>query len=108
MNIYKIKVTDLSGITHELEGPEGWRLMEIIRDNGVNIKAECGGCCSCATCHVYIKEEWLSKIPPASDEETRLISDSYVLKTNSRLSCQVLMTENIDGIELELSPDCGD
>lgn len=106
MNIYKIKVTDLDGVTHKVEGPEGYRLMEVIRDNDIRIKAECGGCASCATCHVYVGKEWLSKLPPASEEEKRLLSDSYNLKENSRLSCQILLSEEIDGITLTISPDC--
>ncbi len=106
MDIYKIKVTDLEGKTHEVEGPEGYRLMEVIRDNDIHIKAECNGCCSCATCHVYVDKKLLDKVPPASDEEKKLLSDSYNLKDNSRLSCQILLTKEIDGIEVTLTPDC--
>lgn len=106
MNIYKVKVTDLEGKAHEIEAPEGYRLMEVIRDNDIYIKAECNGCCACATCHIYIDEKWISKIPAAQDEEKKLISDSYRLQPNSRLSCQVLLTEEIDGIEITLTEDC--
>ncbi len=106
MNIYKIKVTDLEGNQHEVEGPEGYRLMEVIRDNDIRIKAECGGCATCSTCHVYVDEKWVAKLHPQSEEEKKLLSDSYHLKDNSRLSCQILLEENIDGIELILSPDC--
>ncbi len=106
MNIYKIKVTGLNGITREVEGPEGYRLMEVIRDNDIPIKAECNGCCTCATCHIYIDEKWISKIPPAQDEEKQLLSDSYHLQPNSRLACQVLLTEELDGVEVILTPDC--
>jgi ferredoxin len=65
----KILVTDQSGAEHELEGLDGWRTMEVIRDWGLNIKAECGGACSCATCHVYVDEPWFSQLPPPSDDE---------------------------------------
>lgn len=106
MNTYKIKVTDLQGKVHKLEGLEGYRVMEVIRDNGIHIKAECNGCASCATCHVYVNEKWLDKLVAATDEETRLLSDSYHLKNNSRLSCQILLTKEIDGIEITLSKDC--
>ena len=105
MNIYKAKVKDLQGNIHEVEGPEGYRLMEVIRDNDIHIKAECNGCCSCATCHVYVDEKWVSKIPEARDDEKNLLADSYVLKSNSRLSCQILLTEEINGIEVELTSD---
>jgi len=106
MNIFKIKVTDLEGTTHELEGPEGYRVMEVIRDNGIPIRAECNGCASCATCHVYVNENSLGKLFPQSDEERKLLSDSYHLQENSRLSCQILMTPETDGLEVILTPDC--
>jgi len=54
----KIFVTDPQGKEHELEALEGWRVMEIIKDYGLPLKAECGGACCCATCHVYVSEEW--------------------------------------------------
>jgi ferredoxin len=59
-----IIVTDHAGITHTLQAETGWRIMEIIRDWGVSIKAECGGCCLCATCHVYIDDAWIDKLIP--------------------------------------------
>jgi ferredoxin len=63
----KIIVTDQDGAVHELEGLDGWRVMEVIRDWGLNIKAECGGSCTCATCHVWVDEEWFNKLPPRGD-----------------------------------------
>src|SRR5690606_39675432 len=69
----KITVTDQAGEVHELEGLEGWRVMEVIRDWGLNIKAECGGACSCATCHVYVDPAWLDAVgAPSGDEEDML------------------------------------
>jgi len=62
----KILVTDAEGAEHELEGLDGWRAMEVIRDWGLSIKAECGGACSCATCHVYVGEGWLEKLSAPS------------------------------------------
>ena len=70
----KIVVTDQAGETHELEGLDGWRAMEVIRDWGLNIKAECGGACSCATCHVWVDENWYGKLRPASDDGVRNFS----------------------------------
>jgi 2Fe-2S ferredoxin len=100
----KIIVTDQAGTVHELEGLEGWRVMEVIRDWGLNIKAECGGACSCATCHVWVDEAWLGKLPPASDDEEDLISSTLDQKPNSRLSCQILLSEALDGLALTLAP----
>ena len=64
----KIYVTDPDGTEHALDAVEGWRVMEIIRDHGLPIKAECGGACACATCHVYVDEAWLDKIAPMNEE----------------------------------------
>jgi 2Fe-2S ferredoxin len=99
----KILVTDQSGIEHELEGLDGWRTMEVIRDWGLNIKAECGGACSCATCHVYVDEAWVDKLPPPSDDEEDLLFSTLDKKPNSRLSCQILLSDELDGMKVTLA-----
>ena len=99
----KILVTDQSGAEHELEGLDGWRTMEVIRDWGLNIKAECGGACSCATCHVYVDEPWFSQLPPPSDDEEDLLYSTLDKKPNSRLSCQILLNDDLDGMKVTLS-----
>ncbi len=100
----KIIVTDQAGETHELEGLDGWRAMEVIRDWGLNIKAECGGACSCATCHVWVDEGWYGKLQPASDDEEDLIYSTLDQKPTSRLSCQILLGEELDGLKVTLTP----
>ncbi len=100
----KIRVTDQEGIEHELEGLDGWRAMEVIRDWGLNIKAECGGSCSCATCHVYVADEWFEKLPPPSDDEEDLLFSTLDKKPTSRLSCQILLSEDLDGLAVTLAP----
>lgn len=77
--------------------------MEIIRDHGLPIKAECGGACACATCHVYIDKGWLDKIPPMREDEEEMLDDAFDLQDNSRLSCQIIMDETLDGLELALA-----
>ncbi len=99
----KIIVTDQQGQKHVLEALEGWRIMEIIRDYGLPIKAECGGCCCCATCHVYVDAKWLPKLVPPNLEEQDLIADAVDAQENSRLSCQILMSQDLDGIEVTLA-----
>jgi ferredoxin, 2Fe-2S len=99
-----IKVVDHHGTEHTLEALEGWRVMEVIRDWGVGIKAECGGACACATCHVYVDPEWLDRLAPAGDEETERLDDALLVEANSRLSCQILMSEDLDGLRLSLAP----
>ncbi len=99
----KIFVTDLNGKEHELEAVEGWRVMEIIREYGLPIKAECGGACACATCHVYVDEEWLDKIPQKRDEEEEMLDEAFEIQENSRLSCQIILDENLDGLKVTLA-----
>ncbi|NVJ91976.1 MAG: 2Fe-2S iron-sulfur cluster binding domain-containing protein [Methylocystaceae bacterium] len=102
---FRIFVTDRDGQEHELQALVGWRVMEIIRDHGLAIKAECGGACSCATCHVYIDDNWIDNLYPANDEETDMLDEAFEVEDNSRLSCQVLFTPELNGIKLKLAPE---
>ncbi len=93
------------GTTHRLEALEGWRVMEVIRDWGLPIKAECGGACACATCHVKVKPEWLDKLAPQSDEELEMLDGAFDVDARSRLCCQIIITPELNGLELELELD---
>ena len=99
----KIHVTDQDGQEHELEGLEGWRVMEVIRDWDLNIKAECGGSATCATCHVYVDEAWAGKLPEPSDDEEDLLYTAQDRRPNSRLSCQILLNDDLDGLRVTLA-----
>ncbi len=101
----KIFVTDRKGVTHELNAQIGSKIMEIIRDAGLEIEAACGGCCACATCHVYIDESWLERISQINDEEESMLDMAFEVKENSRLSCQIEFNEKLDGIRLTLAPE---
>jgi 2Fe-2S ferredoxin len=100
----RIYVTDFDGVEHELEALEGWRVMEVIRDWGIGIKAECGGACACATCHVYVAPEWMGRLVPAEQEEDDQLDMALAVEPNSRLSCQILMRPDLDGLRLTLAP----
>ncbi len=100
----KLHVTDQEGKRHTLVGISGWRVMEVIRDYGLPIKAECGGALECATCHVYVAPEWLEKLPEKSEEEEERLDDAFEVEDNSRLSCQILMSEALDGLDVTLAP----
>src|SRR5690606_3770029 len=89
----KIFVTDRNGKEHELEAIEGWRVMEIIKDHGLPIKAECGGCCSCGTCHVYVDEAWRDKLFEMREDEEEMLDLAFDVDERSRLSCQIIMSE---------------
>jgi len=99
----KIRVTDRDGNKHELEGDCNSTLMEILRDAGLDIEAACGGCCACATCHVYINDKWLQKISSKDDDEESMLDQAFDVRNTSRLSCQISLSEDLDGIELELA-----
>jgi 2Fe-2S ferredoxin len=101
----KIFVTDREGKEHEIAGIDGWQVMELIRDEGLPIKAECGGSCACATCHVYVEETWLGKIEEKGDEEIDMLDLAFDVQDNSRLSCQLTMRPELDGLKLTLAPE---
>lgn len=104
----QIFVTDFEGKEHALEAIEGWRVMEIIRDHGLPIKAECGGACACATCHVYVDAAWMPKLEALnmvkSEDEEDMLDEVFELEDNSRLSCQLIMSEELDGLKVTLAP----
>ncbi len=105
MKTVTIHVTDYEGKTHTLEGLDGWRAMEVIRDYGLPIKAECGGACACATCHVYVAEEWVDKLVPPNADETMMLDDAMMVEDNSRLSCQIILNPELEGLALTLAPN---
>ncbi|MBU1176559.1 MAG: 2Fe-2S iron-sulfur cluster binding domain-containing protein [Alphaproteobacteria bacterium] len=100
----KLIVVDHEGNEHALEALEGWRAMEVIRDWGFDIKAECGGACSCATCHVFVDDTWIEMLDTASEEEENMLDMVPDVEANSRLSCQILMSDALDGLRLKLAP----
>ena len=101
----KISVTDRDGIKQILDADTNSTLMEIIRDEGIDIEAACGGCCACATCHVYIDDKWLHKLDPIDDDEESMLDQAFDVKKNSRLSCQINLSEELDGLEIEIAPE---
>jgi len=101
----KLFVTSLVGDEKEIEGDSGVSVMEVIRDNGFDeLLALCGGCCSCATCHVYVDADWLDKLDPMGDDENELLGTSEHRKDNSRLSCQIEFGERFDGLKVTIAP----
>lgn len=99
-----IYVIDQKGERHSLEALEGFRVMEIIRDWGLNIKAECGGACACGTCHVYVTPEWADKLFAPQDEEQDQLDETFHVEEHSRLSCQIIMSAELNGLEVTLAP----
>jgi len=101
----KIVATDRKGAEHIVEGRDGWSIMEILRDAGLPIAAECGGACACATCHVYVNEGWYEKLAPPSDAEVDMLDMALAVEPNSRLSCQLVCADELDGIKVTIAPE---
>ena len=94
---------EASGESHEVNIDSGTSLMQAAVDNMIEgIVAECGGSCSCATCHCYIEESWVDKVDPASEMEKDLLDCVTAPKGNSRLSCQIIVTDAHDGLVVHL------
>lgn len=100
-----IHVTDRSGKKQTLQAPAKGSLMEVLREHDFGIDAICGGCCACATCHVYIAPGSAAKLTAISKDEQDLVESSDSYKAGeSRLSCQIPMSEALDGIDVTIAP----
>ena len=100
-----IQVTHLDGKVHRLPALEGWRVMEIIKDAGLPLKVESGGALECATCHVDVAPRGSIASSPRSDEEEEKLDEAFLVKPTSRLSCQILMSDELNGLEVTLAPE---
>jgi 2Fe-2S ferredoxin len=89
-----------------IDAPESTTLMEVIKNSGFDeMRAFCGGNCSCATCHVYIDPNYLLRLPPMSQQEGDHLEGSGIMLPNSRLSCQVPLTELLEGASVTIAPE---
>ena len=100
-----LKVVDRDGIEHSVEARSGLKVMETLRELEFGVAAICGGMCSCATCHVYVDPEWFERLPKRQSDEQELLSELSHTKDNSRLSCQIEMTDALDGLRVTIAPD---
>lgn len=99
-------VTTREGETLELQGQSGLSVMEIIRDGGVDeLLALCGGCCSCATCHVHVDPEFADKVAPMGEDENDLLDSSDDRNETSRLSCQIPFSDDLDGLKVTIAKE---
>jgi 2Fe-2S ferredoxin len=102
----KIVVTTREGEDKAVEAREGLSLMETVRDSGFDEQfALCGGCCSCATCHVYVDEAFMGRLSPISEAESDLLDSSDHRGPRSRLSCQIKLTSDLDGLRVAIAPE---
>ncbi|URW76024.1 2Fe-2S iron-sulfur cluster-binding protein [Sphingomonas donggukensis] len=99
-------VTTREGEERSVEGEAGLSVMEVIRDNGFDeLLALCGGCCSCATCHVHIDPEFAAKLKSMSEDENDLLDSSADRDETSRLSCQIEFTDALDGLRVRIAAE---
>lgn len=102
----RLIVTTRSGDTSEIAVGDGLTVMEAIRDNGFDeLLALCGGCCSCATCHVHVDPAFMDRLPAMSADEDDLLESSDHRVATSRLSCQLPFTADLDGLKVAIAPE---
>ncbi len=100
----KLVIVGTDGAEKEVEVKSGFSVMEAIRDNGFDeLLALCGGCCSCATCHVIVDPAFADKLPAMSEDENDLLDSSDHRVETSRLSCQLKMTDALDGLKVTIA-----
>jgi 2Fe-2S ferredoxin len=105
LSMPKITFIDQDGSKRTVESEAGTTVMETAINNDIpGILATCGGSCSCATCHVYVDEAWVDRLPPPALEESDMLDTAHDLKDSSRLSCQIKVTEEIDGLVVTTPP----
>ena len=98
----KITYKDFKGNSKTIDVENGLSVMEGAIQNGIQgIDADCGGAMACATCHVYVEEEWFDKIPKAEEAEVDMIDMAHEPKKNSRLSCQIIVTDKLEGLVIK-------
>ena len=103
-----ITFVDPGGVRREVDAPVGITLMEAAVRNGIpGIVAQCGGACACATCHVYVAREWLDKLPRREEMEEGMLECAWEPRESSRLSCQIQITGDLDGLEVTVPQQQG-
>lgn len=99
-------VTTREGEERELVGESGLSVMEVIRDGGIDeLLALCGGCCSCATCHVHVDPDFTDRLPKMSMDEDDLLDSTSDRDAGSRLSCQIELTDALDGLKVRIAAE---
>ena len=106
MGLCKVTFVQLNGVEKTIENvAPGLSLMEVARANDIEgILADCGGACACATCHVYVDAQWQSVVGPADDVEAAMLDMTTEVRPNSRLSCQIEMRSELDGVKVTVAP----
>ncbi len=107
-NIIKVTVTDRDGVNHVLEAPTdmAMNMMEVCKSYELPVEGTCGGMALCASCHMYVLSD--HDLPELSEDEENMLDQAFFVKSNSRLGCQIKITEEIDGLKVQLAPVGGE
>lgn len=104
----KVTFVAPDGVARSVEGEAGFSVMEVAVRNGIaGIEAECGGACACATCHVYVDEDWLAALPAPEATERDMLDFATDVRPNSRLACQLKLTPALDGLSVQTPVQLG-
>jgi len=102
----KLIVVNRAGEEQAVDGDSGLSVMEVIRDSGFDeLLALCGGCCSCATCHVYVDPAFADQLPAMTEDENDLLDSSDHRNDTSRLSCQLILSDAVDNLRVTIAPE---
>ncbi|MGF7168670.1 2Fe-2S ferredoxin [Sphingobium xanthum] len=102
----QLTVVKRDGTSEQFDAPDGYTVMEAIRDQGIDeLLAICGGCCSCATCHVFVDDAYFGKLPAMKGDEDDLLDSSEHRGPTSRLSCQIPIGPELDGMTVTIAPE---
>lgn len=98
----KMTFIEPNGKRHEVDAPKGLSVLEIAHRNGIDLEGACEGSLACSTCHVIVDKEWYELLPEASDDEEDMLDLAFGLTHTSRLGCQIVMTDELDGLTVAL------
>lgn len=98
----KVIFIEKDGTRKEVEAPSGLSILEVARQNDIDIEGACDGSLACSTCHVIVSPEWYDILPPASEDEEDMLDLAFGLTKTSRLGCQIIVSDELDGLELKL------
>lgn len=101
----RVSIRTIGSSRHLHEAIAGLHLVDLMRAHALPVKAECGGACVCATCHVRVPADWQDRLPPPSEDELAKLDEIPGADESSRLACQIVMTPELDGLVIELQPD---
>lgn len=101
----RLRVVDRDGVEHAVDVPAEGSLMEALRELEYGVAAICGGMCSCATCHVYVAPEWQERLPESHGDERELLAELQYRRPQSRLSCQIALQAQLDGLQVTVAPE---